>query len=448
MSTQPVDLVVKNGLVVMVDAQDTVLERANVAVQGNRILAIGSDLPYEGRVVIDARGKAVLPGFVDAHMHETLLRGFCEDLPLMEWLEKICFPKDRAERPEHVHAAALMNQLEMIRAGITTFIDIFRYPMEAAPIAEQSGLRAIFSPQIIESPEGAGETLDSSTRFIEAWQNRMPGRIYTWYGPHAPYSVSADLYREIRARATHYGVGIHTHLAETRSEVEQCQARYGVTPVRWLADLGVLGPDVLAAHCVHLSDDDIRILKEHDVAVAHNPVSNAKLASGTAPILKLMAAGIRVGLGTDSNLSNNRLDMFADMKAAAVLQKLAQGDASALPATLALRLATIESARCLGLADEIGSLEVGKKADLILVDLEPPHLWPLLTGAEGNVVAQLVYAANAADVVTTIVDGRILMLDRQVRTLDEHAARDVVAAAARDLVERAFHSHAGAAHGR
>lgn len=439
MIDEQVDLIVKGGLVVTVDTRDTIVEHGDLAIKDKRIVSIGANLPCQAEVVIDARGKAVLPGFVDVHMHETLLRGFCEDLPLMQWLVQICFPKDRAYQPEHSRAAALMNQLEMIRGGITTFIDIFRYPAECAKVAEQSGLRAVFSPQIIETPTGAGETLESNCRFIEEWKDRVPGRIYTWFGPHAPYSCSPELYQEVVTLSKHYDVGIHTHLAETHAEVEQIKSRYGVSPVQLLDSLGVLGPRTLAAHCVVLSDEDIRILKERDVAVAHNPTSNAKTAAGVAPLLRLMKEGIRVGVATDSNLSNNRLDMFAEMKMAALLQKLEHSDASAVPSYQALRLATIEGARCLGLEADIGSLEVGKKADVILIDFEQPHLWPLLEGYGGNVITHIVYAACAADVSTTVVDGRILMQDREVRTLDQGMAKDMVIAAAYDLVKRTEH---------
>jgi 5-methylthioadenosine/S-adenosylhomocysteine deaminase len=330
-----------------------------------------------------------------------------------------------------------MSQLEMIKAGITTFVDIFRYLAECAEVALQSGLRAVLSPQIIETPAGAGETLESTCRFIEVWRDRVPGRIFAWFGPHAPYSCSPELYRRVVELAEHYGVGIHTHLSETRDEVEQIRSRHGVSPVAFLNRLGALGPRTLAAHCVAISDEDIGILKRRDVAVAHNPTSNAKTASGISPLLKLIEAGVRVGLATDSNLSNNRLDMFAEMKMSALLQKLAHGDAAALPSYQALRLATIEGARCLGLDRDIGSLEVGKKADIILVDFEQPHLWPLVVGEGGNVITHIVYAACAADVHTTIVDGQILMRNHQVRTLDEKAAQDIVSAAAADLLRRA-----------
>ena len=433
-----VDLLVKGGLVVTVDAHDTVLEGADIAVQGNRIVEIGADLPCVAKRVTDAKHKAVLPGFVDVHMHECLMRGFCEAMPLMEMFEKIYFPKDKAQQASHSYAGALMNQLEMIRAGITTFVDIWRYPDKGARIAEQSGLRGIFSPQIMEHPAGAGETVESNRRFVEEWRDRVPGRIYTWFGPHAPYTCSAELYREVVRLAEHYGVGIHTHLSETRAEVEQITSRYGKSPVEWLDNLGVLGPRTLAAHSVCLGERDIEILKARDVAVAHCPVSNAKTAAGIAPVLAMLAKGIRVGLGTDSILSSNRLDMFAEMKTATLLQRLKQDDAAVLPSRQALRMATIDAARCVGLGGEIGSLEVGKKADMVLIDLDQPHFWPLAVGATGNVYSHLVYTASAADVVTTIVDGRVLMEGRRVLTLDADMAGGVASAEAADLARRAW----------
>jgi 5-methylthioadenosine/S-adenosylhomocysteine deaminase len=431
------DLIIRNGYVITMDPQGARHRPGDVAVQDGAITAIGPQLPLHGELEIDAQGNAVLPGLIDCHMHETLMRGLCEDLPLMRWLKEICFPKDRAERPEHVQAAAYMNQLEMIRGGVTTFIDIFRFPNEAAAVAEQSGLRAIFSPQVIDQPAGAGETLESSIAFIEAWKDRLPGRIFTWFGPHAPYSVSADTFRRMRDLAERFDIGIHTHLCETRDEVSQFLERFGKTPVEYLNDLGLLSPRMLVAHAVHLSDADIHLLAEHDVAVVYNPSSNMKLASGVARVPELIAAGVRVGLGTDSNLSNNNLDMFEEMRLGALLQKVWRNDAEALPCELVLRLATSRAAECLGLAERIGSLEIGKRADLILVDLHPPHMWPIIPEPRSNVIEQLVYSASASDVLTTIVDGKVLMRDRQVVTLDESKAERMVHEAALDLMRLA-----------
>lgn len=430
------DLIVRHGHILTMDQAGTRYQSGDIAILDGKILAVGPDLPHQAHSEIDAAGNAVLPGLVDSHMHQTLLRGLCEDLPLMRWLEEVCFPKDRAFERQHQHAAALMNQLEMIRGGVTTHIDIFRFPAEAAQITERSGLRSIFSPQIIDNPAGAGETLESNVEFILEWRDRLPGRIFTWFGPHAPYSCRAETFQKIQTLAEQYDVGIHTHVAETLDEVNQFLGRFGQTPVQFLAGLGLLSPRLLVAHGVHLTDEDIRLLAENDVAVAYNPSSNMKLASGVARVPELLAAGVRVGLGTDSNLSNNNLDMFEEMRLGAMLQKLARSDAAALPCEQILRMATIDSAACLGLADRLGSIEAGKRADLIVVDLHTPHMWPVLPEPGSNIVEQIVYSGSAGDVLTTIVDGRVLMLDRDVLTLEESEVEQIVLEAALDLIQK------------
>ncbi len=432
-----VDLLIKDAHVITMDQAGTRYQHADLAIKEGKILAIEPNITFSARHVINANGNAVLPGFINCHMHETLERGLVEDLPLMRWLEEVCFPIDRAFQPYHERAAALMSQLEMIRDGITTFVDIYRYPEEAALVAEQSGLRAIFCPQIIDEPQGAGETLESNLMFIERWHDRVPARIFTWFGPHAPYSVHPETYQKINELAKHYGVGVHTHLAETQNEVDQFVQKYGKTPVQYLEDLGVLGENWLVAHAVWLTDQDIELLARRNVAVVHNPSSNMKLASGVAPVPKLIQSGIRVALGTDSNLSNNNLDMFEEMRLAAMLQKLILEDASAMPVEKVLRMVTSDAAACLGLADRIGSLEVGKQADLIIVDLHAPHMWPVLAEPKSNVLEQIVYSANAGDVLTTIVDGKVLMKDRVVQTLDVAKVEVLVREATEDLIKRA-----------
>lgn len=431
-----IDLLVENGFVLTLDPAGTTYERGAVAIDGERIVAVAPQAEQPARRVVDARGGVIMPGFVDAHMHETLTRGLNEDLPLGEWLERVCFPIDRAYTPDIMHAAALMNQLEMILGGITTFVDIYRHPAAAAEVAEASGLRAIFTPQIIEATPGAGETLDTSQGFIDIWNGRS-GRITTWYGPHAPYTCSGDLYAEVTRRAHNAGLRVHTHLSETRTEVEQSQRDHGCTPPRWLDRHGALGPWLFVAHGVHLTENDIDLLAERGVAVVYNPSSNMKLASGIAPVPQLMARGVTVALGTDSNLSNNNLDMFEEMRIGATLQKLATGDAAALPCDAMLRMATIEGARALKMEDCIGSLEVGKSADLIVVSLDAPHMWPMLTGGICNVPEHLVYSANACDVRTTVVAGQVLMEDRRVLTLDSDEVRALAEDAAHELIARA-----------
>jgi len=433
---EAVDLLIRGGLVVTMDPARAVLPAADVAVQGERIVALGGSLGCAARQVIDARDRAVLPGLVNAHTHETLTRGLAEDLPLERWLAEICFPLDRATTAEIMRAAALMNQLEMIRGGITTFLDIYRFPAACAEVAERSGLRAIFAPQIIDDAEGAGETIESAEAFVAEWRGRN-SRILPAFGPHAPYSCGPETYRRIGELARRYDVPIHTHLAETRWELETIAQRYGTTPARHLERLGLLDSRLSVAHGTYLEPDEIELLRERDVAVVHNPTSNMKLASGVAPVSAWLAAGLRVGLGTDSNLSNNNLDLFEEMRLAALLQKLSRGDAAALPCFDALALATTGGARALGLGAATGSIEVGKQADLILIDLNQPHLWPLFDGGRANIAEQLVYSAGAADVSHTIVAGQVLMAQRQVLTLELDAVRAAVAEAGTRLLERA-----------
>lgn len=430
------DILIRNGVILTMDDDDRVVE-GDLAIVGGRISALGPRLDLTAERVIDAKGDAVLPGFVNAHTHECMERGLFEDMPFMRWLMDYALPKDRAYEPRHMRAAALLNQAEMIQGGTTTFIDIFRFPAEAAAVTEQSGLRAIFSPQLIDSPQGVGESLESSVAFIEEWRDRAPDRIGTWFGPHALYSCEPETYEQIRELAGELGVGIHTHLAESESEVEIIAERTGLTPTAYLDRLIGLGPDVLCAHCIKLTDADLELLAGRDAAVAHCPTSNMKLANGVAPIPELLQRGVRVGLGTDSVMTNNNLDMFEEMRQAGLVQKLRTLDASAMPCRLLLRLATIGSARALGLGEEIGTLEVGKKADVIVVGLGGAHAWPTFREDGGNVAEQLVYACNARDVRTTIVDGRILMDERQVTTLDLAEVEGIVDREVRDLLDKA-----------
>lgn len=431
------DLIIRNGWVITMDNVGTRHQNADIGIKDGKIAAIETSLEGQGGQEIDANGNVVLPGLVDAHMHMTLLRGVGDDLPLMRWLYEVMFPKDAEIHSDHIQAAAIMNQAELIRGGVTTFLDIFRFPAESAAVAEQSGLRGVFCPQIIDEPAGAGETLESNLAFIESWHDRVPERLYTWFGPHAPYSNFPETYGKIAQYAEEYDIGFHTHVAETRDEVDQIKEKYGKSSVELLLDVGALNPRLSIAHGVHLSTSDINLLAQHGVGVAHNPSSNMKLASGVAPVPELLTAGVKVGLGTDSNLSNNNLDMFEEMRLAAFLHKLTQNDPSVLPCEQVLNLATLGSAACLGMADMIGSLEIGKRADIIIMDMSHPHLSPLFPEPHTNVIEQLVYSASAADVNTTIVEGKILMQDRQLLTLDWVQARAIVLEKAQDLISRA-----------
>lgn len=438
MEKEKVDLIIREGI--LLPKYDSEPFQGSICIKEDKIVAIGRPSQisrvFKAEKYLDAKGKAVLPGFVNAHMHECLLRGLCEDLPLMSWLSEICLPAERALRREHMRAAALLNQLEMIKSGITTFIDIFRFQEEAAKVVEISGLRAVLSCQIMDESYQT-ETIATNERLVKRWNGKANGRIMTWFGAHAPYTCSEETLLKVKEMAEKYKVGIHTHIAETLDEVKKIKKEHGSTPVEYLDKISFLRGRVHAAHCVHLTKKDIAILKKRGITVAYNPTSNMKLASGVAPILQLQMEGITIGLGTDSFLSNNNLDMFEEMRLGSYLQKLSQMNASALPCREVLKMATVGGAACLGVEKEVGSLEAGKKADIILVNLRSPHLYPLFLGEPTNLVENLVYSANAGDVDTTIVNGRVLMESRKVKSLCEDEVLQKAEEAAQDLYERA-----------
>jgi len=423
------DLVLRGGTVVTVDDQDRIVD-GDVAIAQGKIVALGPDLEewcrHAGRVM-DVSGCVVLPGFVNAHMHECMERGVFEDLEFMTWLEDFALPKDRAYEPRHQRAAALVCQAEMIRNGTTSFIDIFRHPGMAAQVALDSGLRATFSPQVIDDPEeGAGETLATNEAFVAEWYDRHP-RIRAWFGPHSLYTVRASTLRQMRSLADSYGVGIHTHLAESRVETTLVADRAGgLSPTRWLDELIGLGPDVVVAHAIELDDDDLARVASSQLGVAHCPTSNMKLGNGAARVVDLLDAGAVVGLGTDSVMTNNNLDPFEEMRQAGLLAKFVSRDATALDSHTLLRLATAGSAQVLGLGDQVGSIEIGKRADLAVVDLSQPHAWPLFTEGGGNVVEQLVWSMSGRDVKMTIVDGVVLYEDGHLLTLEIDEIADLV----------------------
>jgi 5-methylthioadenosine/S-adenosylhomocysteine deaminase len=432
-----VDLLIRGGIVLPMDEQ-TAFE-GDIAIADGKIIALGTRLDVTATEEIDATGKAVLPGLVNAHMHECMERGWFEDLPFDIWLNEHAQPKDRAYTPADQRAAALLCQAEMIASGNTTFVDMFRFPGEAATVAVESGLRAIIAPQLIDSSPGVGETLDANVAAYDEWHGTGGGRISVWFGPHAPYSCSDELLAAVGSAARARGTGIATHLAESRWEDQFIREQHGLSPTAYLDRVLGLDSDVLVAHSIYVDEADIALLAERDVAVAHCPISNMKLGNGIAPVPELLEAGVRVGIGTDSVMTNNNLDLFEEMRQAALVAKLRREDPAVLPAWSVLEMATIGGARALGLGDSIGTLEVGKRADLILVNLDQPHLWPLHRSAEsfGNLVEQLVFSARASDVVATVVDGRILMIDAAFRTLDLKEVGEIVNLQADDLLGRA-----------
>lgn len=412
------DMLIENGHVVTMDGERAIIKGGDIAIEGNEIIEVGENLGDSADEKIDAKGKAVLPGLVNAHTHLSmvLFRGVADDLDLQTWLQEKIWPMEESLQSQHVYEGALLGSLEMIKSGTTCFADQYFFMEEVGRAVEKSGLRASLSYGIIEEndPEKREKELKIGEDLVKEYEGAADGRITTMFGPHSTYTCSPDCLKEVRKLADKHEVGIHIHLSENEREIETVTDMHGKRPPELLNSIDFLGPDVLAAHCTWLNDEEIEIIQEKGVKPAHNPVSNMKLGSGIAPVPELLAADVPVGLGTDGAASNNSLDMLEEIKFAALLNKLGKGDPTVIPARQALEMATINGAKALGREDEIGSIEPGKKADIILLDLNEPHLTPL-----HNIESQIVYSCNGADVDSVIVDGKVLMREREVLTLKE-----------------------------
>jgi 5-methylthioadenosine/S-adenosylhomocysteine deaminase len=416
-----VSLIVIGDAVVTADASRTVLTPGAVAIQGTTIAGVGAPETITSRFdaaeTIHARDQIVLPGLVNTHTHAPMVmyRGLADDVALMDWLERYIFPAEaKTVSPEMVRVGTRLAALEMIESGTTAYADMYYFEEEIAKVTRDAGLRGVLGQTIIRFPVADAKTpaegLARAEAFIKAFQEDQ--LIVPAVAPHATYSLDEATLMAAAALGRRYRVPVLIHLAETRDEVARVQEQHRLTPVAYLESIGFWGPRTVAAHGVWTTDADIAILRRRGVGVSHNPESNMKLASGTAPVAKYLAAGVTVGLGTDGAASNNDLDMFEAMRQAALLAKLATGDPTALPAAAAIEMATIDGARALGLDRLIGSLETGKRADLITVSTASARQTPLY-----DPVSHLVYVARGDDVRTTVVNGRVLMREREVRTL-------------------------------
>ena len=421
------DLLVAGGTVLTVDPRDTIFPDGAVAIRDGAIAAVGPrktiERRFRARRAIDAAGGLILPGFVNAHTHAamTLLRGIRDDVDLMTWLEKFMFPLEaRFVSPEFVRWGSRLACWEMIASGTTTFADGYFFEEEVAGAADDAGLRAVPGEGIFDVPtpdaKSAKEGLARAERYLSDWAGHP--RITPALAPHAAYTVGPETFRKTMDLAGQYGAPVLTHLSESDGEIAVVRARYGVTPVRHLAAHGLLGPSLVAAHCVRVDDEEIAILGRNGVGVVHCPESNMKLASGVAPVARMLAARLRLGLGTDGAASNNDLDMVGEMGSAARLHKVAGLDPTAAPARAVLRMATIGGAEALHMEERIGSLEAGKRADVIVVDLSGPNALPLFDPA-----SHLVYSARSDAVQTVVVEGKVLMERRRVKTIDVEQVR-------------------------
>jgi 5-methylthioadenosine/S-adenosylhomocysteine deaminase len=438
------DLILTHAHVLTMDERFTVHTPGAIAIAGSAIVGVGSAAniaaEFDAPQTIDCQGRVIMPGLVNAHTHApmTLLRGLADDLRLDVWLMGYMMPVERAfVSPDFVGLGTQLACAEMIRSGTTCFADMYYFEESVAEAAAGAGVRALCGQTVLKfpSPDAVSfeDSLARAREFIRRWKGHP--LIVPAPAPHAPYTCTVEILRACAELAVEFDVPLHTHLAETALEVEQSRKEHGMPVVPWVKKQRLFDARVLAAHCVHVDEGEMRALKDARVGVAHNPSSNLKLGSGVAPVAKMLELGLNVGIGTDGSASNNDLDMFEEMRLAALLAKgsaAGGGDPTALPARQALALATRIGARAVHMGDLIGSLEPGKRADLVVVDLDQVHNIPRFGRDPEGIYSQIVYAAKSTDVVDVMCDGKWLMRDRRLLTLNE----DDLRAAARDTARR------------
>lgn len=417
-------ILIKNTTIVTQNAKRQIIKPGALFIEKDKIKAIGQSSKIEkehgkqAKRVIDGQGKVILPGLINTHGHltMTLLRGYADDLPLEDWWFKYVYPVESKFTAKHVYWGSLLAMLEMIKSGTTCFTDFYYYQDEVAKAAHQIGMRGVLGCGILDVPtfyfKNAAEALKKAQTIIKDWFD--DDLIKISLAPHMFQTTSLDTYQRSKNLADQRDLLLTTHLAETKEEVNYCLKRYKRRPLEVLAKAGILDQRTLLAHACWLTKREIKILAQSGASVSHCPVSNMKLASGIMPLPAMLKAGINVSLGTDSPCSNNNLDVFEEMKTAALLHKIDQLEPTAVDVQTVLDMATINGAKALGLTEEIGSLEEGKKADLIILDFRQPHLTPC-----HNIVSHLVYAARGSDVETVIINGRLVMEKGKIKKLSQ-----------------------------
>lgn len=427
MQTDSFDLVISGGTMLTMSAKMEIIEDAVLAVKNGRIALAGKNRALAAAKTIDAKGCLILPGLVNTHTHLPMVcfRGIADDLPLMDWLNNYIFPLEaRFVNKKMVYDGSLLAMAEMILSGTTTFCDGYFFANQIAEAAQACGMRAVVSQGFADfaTPDNPRheKMMEAAARFVSRWQSFAP-LITPAFFCHSPYTCSPQTLVNVKAAAREAGILYLTHLLENKDEIDIIEKRYGKKPVRHLVDLGVLDNQTIAVHCNWLAPEDIAIFSDLGVSVSHNPASSMKLAAGVAPVPQMLEKGIAVGLGTDGAASNNKLDMFQEMDLAAKVHKVMLLDPTVMSAAAVVQMATIGGARVLGMDKLIGSIEEGKQADIIIVDLNQPHLTPLY-----NPYSQLVYAARGSDVKTSVINGKIVMENRKLLTIDLAAAMNSV----------------------
>jgi 5-methylthioadenosine/S-adenosylhomocysteine deaminase len=418
-----VDLIIRGGTIVTMDGSRRVIENGGIAIKGGRVVAVDTaatmDLNYSSRQVIEAQGKVIIPGLINGHTHVpmTLFRGIADDLDLQEWLTKYIFPAEAKNVTEDfVRVGTRLGLAEMIRGGTTTYCDMYYFEDAIADETFKAGVRGVLGETVIDFPVADNKTNAEAMAYVERFLNHWKGNalIVPAIAPHAPYTVSTDHLKAVRALSDRTGAPIVTHISETKREVDDSIKEKGRSPIDYLNGIGFLNNRVIAAHVVWPTEEELELLKKLGVGIVHNPQSNMKLASGVAPVPQMLKNDLPVGLGTDGAASNNDLSLWEEMDTAAKLHKVFARDPKVVSAQEAFEMATIRGARALHLEKEIGSIEAGKRADLVIVDLDDLNQTPFY-----NIYSDLVYAAKGGDVRTVIVEGRVIMRDRQLLTLNE-----------------------------
>ena len=411
-------ILIKNALIL---SPNTNFEnKQSILIKDNLIAEISSQIDESNASkIIDATGKIVIPGLINTHTHlsMTLFRGLADDLSLDSWLNDHIWPMEANLNGDFCYIGALLGAVELIKSGTTTFSDMYFYMEDVARAIDEAGIRAVLSYGMIDfgDEEKRKNEIKANLELFEACDGMADGRIKVFFGPHSPYTASEELLIKVRELADEYNMGIHIHVSETQKEIEDVSSQKGLRPFEYLDKIGFLGPDVVAAHSVWLSDNEIEIIKKNNVKISHNPCSNMKLASGVAPVSKLIENDICVSIGTDGASSNNNLDLIEELKTASLLQKVSTLDPKVLNSDEAIAMGTIKGAEALGLESEIGSIEVGKKADIILIDTNSANMVPDSSSLSSNII----YSANGSNVDTTICDGKILMENKKLTILDE-----------------------------
>ncbi|MGV8145688.1 MAG: amidohydrolase [Alkaliphilus sp.] len=409
------NIIIKNTTLLTMNENNELMKCCDIAIENDKIKYIGN-IPkdFVPDTIINGKNKLTMPGLVNAHTHiaMSLFRNYADDLPFWPWLTEKIWPLEEKLTSDSVYWGSMLSIVEMIKSGVTCFSDMYFFMDDVAKAVEESGIRAVLSRGVADI-SGEGETKLIETKdFFNRWNNKADGRITIMVAPHAPYTCSPEYINETVALAKELNVGIHIHLSETKKEVEDSFKEYGKSPIKHVSDLGLFDVNTTAAHCVHLSDEDIEILYTKGVNVINNPGSNLKLGNGFAQVDKLVSKGINVALGTDGSASNNNLNMFEEINLAAIVNKAVNLNSTSVPAIKAIEMATKNGANALNL-NNIGTIEIGKKADIILIDLKKPHFYP-----RHNEISALAYSAQASDVETVIINGKIVMDKYEIKTVD------------------------------